>query len=586
MDKVIDLSVIPWIKDFLNKNHIYVQAYLTNDDETPYTMKISDYSYVIEISEKVINSHVEKLMGIKELKKKIGPSPLKDYLIFNVLKHELSHIVFGFRDPDYYLSLIGYDSKKFNTELLNEIVNVVEDTRIESQWNRVDFLKYHGYFYLSLLLDLKENKNVAPLLILRMLSGYMTEQKYLEIGLLDKNFINIAQGFIKIKVSSDMDLAKLILYIYNFLSTNIDLNKYSERIIEIFLENLEDQLNSPSNCNGNFGSDTTKSKNKNGHRSGQGGKTGQHEGEQAGSEPEKNAEPEKNNKDSQPKNKQGEKGSEIDEKIDRLIRELIDNIILNGIPIKYGTLGSSYGPGTGLEVPPPSERGYILEVMSKYNPNNDIKKLVDYLKIKGEKYSEEGDLDPDLAKEIYGNIFLGYPYIYKKPGKLYPDIDFVLLIDQSGSTIEDDMYLKIAEFVAKFLILIEGYNKVNIMFKIRTALIGFGIDDGNICLYKDFNTPIETVTLYPRADGGTPLGEALDKINSLNFKKYTPIIVVSDGEFSEAEYNYKLKEKYKFPIILITTNVKNHGFFDKIITLDSWNNVFDAFLSYLKSVIG
>jgi len=583
MEKVIDLSVIPWIKDFLNKNHIYAQAYLTNNDETPHTMKISDNSYVIEVSEKVINNHVKKLMEIKELKKKIDPTSLKDYLIFNVLKHELSHIVFGFKDPSYYLSLIDYDSKKFNTELLKEIVNVVEDTRIESQWNRVDFLKTHGYFYLSLLLDLKKNKNVTPLLILTMLSGYMTEQKYLEIGLLDKNFINIAQGFIKIKVSSDRDLAKFILYIYNFLSTNSELNKYSERIIKIFLENLEDQLNSSSNCNGNSEStDTTKSKNKKGHRSSQGGKTGQREGKQAGSEPEKNAEPEKNNKDSQPRDKQGEKGSEIDEKIDRLIRELIDNIILNGFPIEYATPGTSYGPGTGLEVPPPSEKGYILEIMSKYNPNNDIKKLIDYLKMRGEKYSEEGDLDPDLAREIYGNIFFGYPLIYKKPGRIYPDLDIVILIDQSGSTSEDDMYLRITEFVAKMLILINKYNAVNTMFKIHTAVVGFGED---IYLYKDFSTPLETVTLYPRAYGGTPLKKALDKVNSLKIKKYTPILVVSDGIFSEAEYNYKLKEKYKFPIILITTYEKNHSFFDKVITLDSWDDVFDALLFYLKSVI-
>jgi len=119
-------------------------------------------------------------------------------------------------------------------------------------------------------------------------------------------------------------------------------------------------------------------------------------------------------------------------------------------------------------------------------------------------------------------------------------------------------------------------------FKLSTGVIGFG---GGISIYKTFKTPLEMVTLQPVADGGTPLYYALDRLDDFKFSRLTAVLVVSDGVFPSTEYNWPVKQKYKFPLILITTNVTHNAFFDTSIILSSWSDVYEAVLAFLEGLL-
>ncbi|MGC9147620.1 MAG: hypothetical protein ACP5GL_07440 [Infirmifilum sp.] len=604
MRMIIDLErIFPEIYRDLKSRGYHVVAFLSDDGRT-YTKKVGSKSFIINITPPL--EMIEKLKNHG-----FYFDGIEDFLFLNLLRHELYHIYFEYRTPEYYLGLLNMNIK--DTELLWDIFNVIEDTRIESYINRREFVRLNGIFFLNILIYLKEG-NLSysdPIVFLKLLSGYRTEVKYLMMSTRNREFMDIAQSFTKIKFSSPENLARLGFYIYNRLISMKDLKDPFEDFIKQFLTDLsgivltpdggehpEEQYNGYNGADEGEGEDQEQGKQGD---QGSGGSDGPVEGQE---EPEENGEgggsggagsgedqgdggagsgavkgEVSDARGSCPGGNSGGQeagGSGVD--IDGLIRGVIEMIKETVLPISAGNF-NGYSPGPGLDIPPPEELGYILSVMEEYNPSKDISTLIKLLKNRGEVSSEEGDFNPGMAPYIYNSIFLGYPQLYFRSGRVYPDLDLVILVDQSGSTADEKE--EIANFTARLLILADRYSR-HAPFKIHTAVVGFG---ENTFLYKDFKTPLENVTLYPRAFGGTPLYSALDRLKELRYTRFTAVVVVSDGIFPENEYNYEVKEKYRFPIYLITTEHEHHEFFDGCIRLKDWGETYRGLLEIIRSVL-
>ncbi|MGC8646516.1 MAG: hypothetical protein ACP5T9_03165 [Thermoplasmata archaeon] len=535
---------------------------------------------------------------------------LEDFLLLNLLRHELYHIYFGYRTSDYYCNLINFNIE--NNSLLNGIFNSIEDTRIESYLDRKEFIKLNGIFLLNLFLSMKgrEIDYSNPLLLLKLLSGYMPEIKYLNLGEKSSSFRDIAQAYTKIKQSSPEMLARLGVYIYNLIKNVSNISELNRNLIIELIVSIPDALGEGGSGEGNSTGPSNESDRNIGE--GSSGKNKDRESRArhgiSSKSPARSSAPEKSqgsgvggqgsspgqkkpssgdggngkagkNAGAEPEN--GVDQSSLERSIDQLIETLIDLMSGDffGVHIVPSGEGNSYSPGMNLTLPQKTDRDFMLRVMSTYNPRRDVEKLLRILKMRGSVSAPEGDFDPANAPFIYNSIFTGFPPLYTRSGRVYPDIDFLILIDQSGSTSE--YKTKIAEFVARFLILIDAFNR-HAPFKLSTGVIGFG---GGISIYKTFKTPIEMVTLQPVADGGTPLYFALDMLGSFKFSRLTAVLVVSDGIFPPNEYNWSIKQKYKFPLILITTNINHSEFFDTSIFLKSWSDVYDAVLAFLGDVL-
>ncbi|MGB9747850.1 MAG: hypothetical protein ACPLXM_13070, partial [Bacteroidales bacterium] len=231
MRTIIDLErIFPEIYRDLKSRGYHVVAFLS-DDGRSYTKKVGSKSFIINITPP--SEMVEKLKNHG-----FYFDGIEDFLFLNLLRHELYHIYFEYRTPEYYLGLLNMDIK--DTELLWDIFNVIEDTRIESYINRREFVRLNGIFFLNILIHLKEG-NLSysdPIVFLKLLSGYRTEVKYLMMSTRNREFMDIAQSFTKIKFSSPENLARLGFYIYHRLISMKNLKDPFEDFIKQFLTDL------------------------------------------------------------------------------------------------------------------------------------------------------------------------------------------------------------------------------------------------------------------------------------------------------------------------------------------------------------
>jgi len=141
--------------------------------------------------------------------------------------------------------------------------------------------------------------------------------------------------------------------------------------------------------------------------------------------------------------------------------------------------------------------------------------------------AREGELNlkPSIVQQAYLDSFKtgedehDYYLILKHA---IPDIDLVLACDSSGST-----YGTAELFSEAAICILEAAKRVG---KIRTAALSFG--DG-IRILKDFHEPVEAGRFYPKAGGGTPIGEALEQAMKFRWRRGNGIkrtlVLASDG---------------------------------------------------------
>ncbi|MEM3191042.1 MAG: hypothetical protein QXU98_01690 [Candidatus Parvarchaeota archaeon] len=226
--------------------------------------------------------------------------------------------------------------------------------------------------------------------------------------------------------------------------------------------------------------------------------------------------------------------------------------------------GNGYSPGSRKEVP---RTVSDASFMSKVEMEQSF--LINYLR---EKYlqqkiryqtiyrANEGDYDPSRIEETVKLLFLNDDTAtpYEVSGiNAYSRTDLCIVLDQSGSTsiYADDM----ATMAAVFLLAFKDFKEM------RTCLISL---KGDVSVCKFFDEPVEATSLYPTAEGGTPIATALELALKQNWQSELKFLVlVSDGIFPEDEL-LPVEKLKKDGINLVALSSNEHiPLFDRFIFL-------------------
>ncbi|MEM0135040.1 MAG: VWA domain-containing protein, partial [Thermoplasmatales archaeon] len=188
--------------------------------------------------------------------------------------------------------------------------------------------------------------------------------------------------------------------------------------------------------------------------------------------------------------------------------------------------------------------------------------------------TNEGDYDPGRIEELEKLLFLNDDRAtpYEIPGvNTYSRTDLCIVLDQSGSTsgYANDMATMAGVFLSAFEELEE----------MRTCLISL---KGDVTVCKFFDEPVEATSLYPTAEGGTPIATALELALKQNWQSELKfLILVSDGIFPLSELS-PVDELKRNGINLVAVSSSEHiPLFDLFIRLDDKKELAEKISSFV-----
>jgi len=445
----------------------------------------------------------------------------ENQLILGLLYHEVAHIRFD-----------SFKNLKANDSLHHWIDNVIEDTRVEYN---MSFDYPYVAKYIALVLIATKNHIMTDALednaeIEQLTTNFlrMVRLNIIPDGC-DEEFAEFCLPRILLaRRSNRLKSSKIVEELYNYMSLSIeDPSRVAPEEFDPYKQDKQDgDSGEPQDGQGGGGS---------------GEKGEETEGKQGEGQPD----------DIEGQEEQQE-ATQTDNGKQERIEKLLEQLSSEGIGGRDG--------GKGVDDVIDELKGSNDFVRTTVAQNSDLVKKVN--KAFSEIFTKncniavkDGDLNIKRMQDAYLNEMVGEEgYDYHKMHKRETAFDCVILRDVSGSV--DKVKEKYATITCILVAALQELHKTNV------AVIDFG---GSVNLTKQFDQPLIKSAINPKAGGGTPLCEALIKLNEMSFKHKTKLVViVTDGSPDDPEGVKQLvvKPEYKgytwLPILFDASNGRYH----------------------------